>query len=152
MLHVHWEIGDPALSGVSGHGNTSGCSISHGGEAPREQLWCKRHALLSWQLNCQNKACLGSGKLVLGSPCGMTVIPHPLPMARGARGPERSQSAVGVSSRWVCAACYVVCALFHSLSVLGKKAVFLAFSPGFTAIDLYRVFSLASVITKEIAQ
>ena len=33
LLHVHWEGADPAPSGVSGHGNTSGCSISHGGGA-----------------------------------------------------------------------------------------------------------------------
>lgn len=77
---MHCEIADPALSGVSGHGNTSGCSISHSGGAPPQQLWCKSHALLSQRLNCQNKARLGSGKLVLGFPHGRSVIPHPLPM------------------------------------------------------------------------
>lgn len=100
----------------------------------------------------KTKACFSSGKLVLGSSYGRTVIPHPLPVAWRAQGPASGQSAVGVSSRWVCAACYMVYPLFHSLSLLGKRAVFLAFSPRFTAIYLYRVFTLASVITKEIVQ
>lgn len=43
------------------------------------------------------------------------VIPHSLPMARGAQSPESGQSVAGVSSRWVCVACYMIYTLFRSL-------------------------------------
>lgn len=51
-----------------------------------------------------------------------------------------------------------LCSFLHgvysfSLSLcVGKRAVFLALFPGFTAIYSYKVFALASVITKEIVQ
>lgn len=99
LPHVHWEIADPALIGILGHGNTSGCSISCGAGAPLWQLRCKGHALLSWSLNCQSKACLGFGNFVLGSPVeGLSsLIPYPWNEEHGARSVAKVlwESALG---------------------------------------------------------
>lgn len=108
LLHVHWEIADPVFSRVSRHGNASGCSVSCGWGTLPQQLWCKSHALLSWSLNCQNKACLGSRKLVLGSPHGRT---HPSSLTLGVRstGPRAWPECCGSQLQMG------LCSLLHSV-------------------------------------
>lgn len=150
VLHVHWKIADPVLSEVFEHGNTSGCSISGGGgELPpttvvQEPCTSQMVIKLSKQgLPGLREAC---SWLSTCTDC------HSSSHIHGVSSPEHGQSAVGVSSRWVCAAYYMVYTHFHRLSVRGKRAAFLALFPGFTAVYSYKVFTLASVITKGIVQ
>lgn len=120
LPHLHWEIADPALIGILGHGNTSGCSIGCGAGAPLWQLRCKGCALLSWSLNCQSKACLGFGNFILGSPVeGLSsLIPYPWHEEHGARSAARVlwESAPGGFAQPV--TWYI---LFFTLSLCSEK-------------------------------
>lgn len=148
---MHWKKADPVLSGVFEHGNTSGCSISSedGGELPPStvvQEPCTSQMVI--KLSKQGLPGLQEAHswLSVWKDC------HSLSHTHGVSSPEHGLSAVGVSSRWVCAASYMMYTHFHCLSVLGKRAVFLALFPAFTAIYSYKVFTLAGMITKEIEQ
>lgn len=150
MLHVHWKKAGLVLSGVFEHGDTSGCSISsERGELPPSTLV---------QQPCTSQMVIKLSKQGLPglqgacSWCSMWQDYHSSSHTYGVSSPEHGQSAVGLSSRWVCAAWYMVYTHFHCLSVLGKRAVFLALFPALTAIYSYKVFTLAGIITKEIVQ
>lgn len=135
---VHWKRADPVLSGVFGHGNTSGCSISSGGRnlppttvvqepcTSQTVIKLSKQGLPGFQESCSWHS--------MWKDC------HSSSRTHGVSSPEHGQSAVGVSSRWVCAAYYMVYTHFHCLSVLGKRAAFLALFPGFTAVYIHTRF------------
>lgn len=138
VLHVHWKRADPVLSGLFGHGNTSGCSISSGGgELPPRTVV---------QEPCTSQVAIKLSKQGLPGLQESCSWPstwkdcHSSSRTHGVSSPEHGQSAGGVSSRWVCTAYYMVYTHFHCLSVLGKRAVFLALSPGFTAVYIHTRF------------